>query len=251
VVEEWAYTGADGETQRTIDVYAYREIDRPTDGKGVWAAVALLIECKRPELPHVFFRSVSPRQKVPYPTIAGLPKRAQDIADKVGAAQSEFVKAGPPVCSSVSKVVRKGKGEVEVAEREMELSGTEAFNGIVLPLIAALEHMVWYWQPINSSTSYVAKIVIPLAVIDGPMVLCEGGPEDASLTLVPWVRLERDEIRKGSIANRPDRHRHLIDVLHRDYLQTIIEKKLMPFANDMAERISTTAQESPAKLGLK
>jgi hypothetical protein len=74
-------------------------------------------------------------------------------------------------------------------------------------------------------------LLFPIALIDAPIVISDGGPEDADVAPIPWVRVERNHI-----PARGDRSWHILDVVHRDHLETFIENELMPFAETVASR---------------
>jgi hypothetical protein len=136
----------------------------------------------------------------------------------------------PPFCHTLSKCVRKGS--------DVELSGSEAYNSLILPLVKALHHFkqtqappktarYWYWD---------AHITIGLGVLDAPMVAVnvENGPP--VFTAMPWVRVLRHEYQDKTAHSERDRI-WMIDIVHKDYFASYLNDHLLPFAERFAQRV--------------
>lgn len=237
VTEEWGFLDRATNEHRSLDVFAYRHMLGPDCPDQLCPTVALLVECKRGELPYVFFRAVSPRLPPDFPTVSGLkrrtvsvrePKRSQDVplARVLGLSDHEFYST-PPICTTLSRPHRKGNG--------LELSGADTFNSIVLPLVGAVEH--WHaHNKVYSENRFWPALSLCVCVIDTPMVVAEGTPEAPVMTLHPWVRLKRQE----SIADSDGRRRpayYVVDLVHRSFLGDFIDHELAAFAAFYCERV--------------
>ncbi len=136
--------------------------------------------------------------------------------------------ATPGFCHTLSKCVRKGA--------EIELSGSEAYNGLVLPLVKALRHFVRAQFPVDTAWYFDCHLTVGIGVLDAPMVGVTSGPTGPALIALPWVRVLRHEYEeKGEHSEREQLR--ILDVVHKDYLQTYLAEHLMPFAACFAERV--------------
>ena len=132
----------------------------------------------------------------------------------------------PKFCMTFSKCARKGK--------DLELSGSAPFLGLVFPLLKALFHFSKVETPPETAWYFDAHLAIGLAVVDAPMIgvhVTEAGNE---IELLPWVRV----IRHQSSESSDWLHKinaNAIDVVHSDYLAQYIKEKLMPFAEEFSK----------------
>lgn len=249
VTEEWGYVDREGE-RRALDVFAFRRL---RETSRLWLDLALLVECKRSDLPFVFFAAASPRVPQEFPVVAGLRGRAPELHVKgvgstsapasrfLGLHDFPFVSSGPTTCSAFTRAERKGK--------DLDLSGSVPFNQVVLPLISALKHFLGLQKTAGSQTQIPACLAHPICVVDAPMVLAEGGPEAPRLTMSPWVRVVRQE----AVKDRDEGfwRDYVIDFVHRGYVKTFVHQHLLPFAEQFAERAaSVEALLSEGKAGV-
>src|SRR5712692_9472159 len=72
----------------------------------------------------------------------------------------ELFARGAEYCATFSKAVRKGS--------TLELSGSEAFNGVVLPLVSALIYDADH-QRVQRQELYWPTIVLAVCVLQAPM----------------------------------------------------------------------------------
>ena len=197
VTEEWGYVDRETGKQRALDIFAYKRLhDAPVGANLIYPSMALLVECKRSDLPFVFFKSVTSYEMPEFPAVYGLwyeliDLRAKNVGRSVTPAEAlcitelDFVKAGPTICSTFSKANRKGKG-VELAKPdsmtkenqkgkagELELSGAETFSGIVLPLVSAMEHVRLHYKSRSNMSPYYPTLVIAACVLDAPMIVAD------------------------------------------------------------------------------
>lgn len=221
--EEWGYVDRDTKALRTIDLLASHFLYDIQSHRGqVRPQIDLVIECKKSELPFVFFSSRHRPWLPDFPVIAGLNHKnivlttdddpstwTMPILNVLGLDLLPFI-SDAPHSNTFSKCVRK-------AGSELDLSGDESYNGIVLPLIKAVAHFEDAEAPTPTHMYFDAHLTIPLAIIDGPMLLVETENGSPSATLTPWVRVGRHEFDADSDNWRKDRL-WAIDVVHVDYL---------------------------------
>lgn len=247
VTEEWGYIDRDTQEHRALDIFAFKELpgDSPAKPK-----LVLLIECKRSRHPYIFFKSV-PDRPIPYfPKIAGLPygkvsvyeagtKRLTEIhgAHALGLETLEFVKPGPPRCAAFTKAVPKGS--------KVDLSGTEPFNSLVLPLTKAFDHATTLYKENGAPNWLTPTLVLCVSVVDAPMLMVDDPRRPTNPVLLPWVRIVRQE------ANPNDRNRswdrswyryYSIDTVHADFFAEYISRHALPFAQTYAKRATEKAE---------
>ena len=195
VQQEWCYVDRDSKELRAIDLHARRMLHDWGTGPQprVRPHLDLLVECKQSQLPYVFFLSDGKPASLDSPEIVGLRHLNIEIAtdDDLSTHSWSLISAldlnmddfqkMPPYSSTFSKCVRKGA--------EIELSGTEAYTGLVLPLIKALHHFRVAKHPVQTAWYFDAHMVITLAVLDAPMVAVSFENQTTTLTLTPWVRV--------------------------------------------------------------
>jgi hypothetical protein len=238
--DEWSYVDRDSGELRAIDIRADRRLyDQNTEPRAR-PQLTVLVECKHSLLPYVFFESKAPSGMVDHPRIAGLHKPMIRISSDDDPSTWTFTvihalnlhehafQTAPVFCNTFSKATRKGS--------ELELSGTEAYSGLVLPLIKALDHLLAAEALPKTAWYFDAHLAIALGVLDAPMVVARKQPTGTTLELVPWVRVLRHEFASGAEFGERDRM-WAVDVVHQDYLEEYVSSHLMPFANDFATRV--------------
>jgi len=240
VQEEWSYIDKDTQEARTIDILAVKQLyDFTQEQPRVRPTLDLLVECKQSALPYVFFLASS-RPWVPhFPLLAGLFKHTLNITTDDDASSWElsvlnalgldfhpFITREPEYCISFAKSVRKGS--------DVELSGSEAFHGLVLPMLKAMYHFQTVESPPKTAWYFDCHLCIGIGVLDAPMVGVRVSEQSHDLTLLPWVRVvrhETDEI--------PDWHHRTrlfaIEIVHKDFLQDYLDKHLLPFAEEFSK----------------
>lgn len=243
VLEEWGYRDPDTDTHRTLDIRAFRWADKVTAEQGsINPGLLLLIECKRSKLPYVFFRSAVRDRAPGFPRVLGLRSVTITTPDK---ASTQFEPerilgldgdvpgvALPPVIAALSRAVPKG--------RRVSLSGKEPFNSLVLPLVKAVRHEITaQYVPKKGEGQLYPDLLVPLAVIDAPMLLVEAPARDP--VLVPWVRLVRHE-RIKETSGRFNSEFFALEAVHASYFRTYVEHYLNPVAQLFSERVHRQAQ---------
>jgi hypothetical protein len=241
VEHEWAYIDSESGSQRTLDLLAYRYLFDRTSHRTVRVRprLDLLIECKRADLPYVFFvERSSGKFIIDFPRVVGLRSpsvtlRTNDsrstytsgVTHVLSLDKEEFV-SGPTLCSTFSKCVRKGPG--------LELSGSEAYSGLVQPLVKAQRHLSVAASPRASHVYFDGRLSIAIGVLDAPMLAVD--PADGGLaTWLPWVRCIRREY--DAKAEWSDREQEwYLDIVHSSFLSEYITRHVMPFAELFGKR---------------
>lgn len=246
VQEEWCYQDEDSKDLRTIDllaslpVYDYKALFNETQPR-VRPELNILVECKQSPLPFVFFNAgIGSNGRGDFPTIAGLFNDAitvytdddpstwsEPLIAALGLQRHPFQSA-PRFCHTLSKCVRKGA--------ELELSGSDAYNGLVLPLVKSLKHFVKTMAPPSTAWYFDCRLAVAVAVLDAPMLSAGIGEGGVVLTDVPWVRVLRHEYKEGD--HQLDREMMcFIDVVHKDFFGTYLKEHLVPFAEGFGQSV--------------
>jgi hypothetical protein len=203
-----------------------------------------LIECKQSQLPYVFFPFTSPLYLIDFPQLCGVPhlepivmkplRRSaklpivSSVLESLDLSESAFVRKAPIVCGAFCRVKRQGK--------QLELTGTEAYQGVVLPLLKALKHYRETCAPARTAQYFDCTMTCAVAVLDAPMVIAAPSG-DGQMSLKPWVRVIRHEPRRGAARQLESHETMVIDVIHRDYVGAYVEEFLLPFAKTFSQRI--------------
>lgn len=237
VDEEWGYVDRHSAEQRALDIFARRPLE--TKSSRLEPQLVLLIECKRSDMPHVFFQAAIPRTLTRFPTVMALPHSDFQLHDSpnryrevtasefLAARELEFVGA-PPLAVAFSRAERKGS--------DLSLSGSVPYNHVVMPLASAHDHLCAAWGDARSDQeTYYPSLIVCICVLDAPMILAAGTPEAPELSNRSWIRLLHKETKKdGNWWGA--RHYH-VDVVNRHELRPYIDDQLVPFAEQMASRI--------------
>jgi len=241
VQEEWTYLDADTDSSRSMDILAKKRLwDIKGEQPFVRPSLCLLIECKKSEVPYVFFISEGNVGTYDFPAIAGL--RSNTVAIKtddaphtwnehvfsvLGLGNHKFLIDTPYHCMTFSKCVRKGQKVV--------LSGDEPYNSIILPLIKATEHYQKIEKPVDTARYYDLDLVIPIAVVNAPLV---GAKKDSSgndeIIELDWVRVYRHTY-KESDDKFSNQKMVACDIVSSKFLSEYLEEHVKPFAEKLAE----------------
>jgi len=235
VMEEWGYIDRESKEHRTLDVFAFRNL---RESENLWVSLALLVECKRSELPYVFFQAAAPKLPYDFPSVVGLGGKQLELhkpgvgSRSVSGAQflklhdTDFVAAGPPISSAFARAERKGK--------DLDLSGGVPFNHVVLPLLSARHHFAEIQKGIRGSGKVSACVALCACVLDAPMICVAGGPEAPELSLTPWVRVVRQEAAQD--RQWVSTQHHVVDFVHRAFLGRFVEVHALRFAEEFCIR---------------
>jgi len=240
IQEEWSFIDRDTKELRTLDLLAELRLHDWNPQPRVRPQLCLLIECKQSQLPYVFFQTSSKPHLFNFPMVAGL--RSDKIAITTDDDPSTWTLSvinvldlerdpfqfTPPFCHTLSKCVRKGS--------DLELSGSDAYNGLVLPLVKALQHYAIAHTPVDTAWYYDCNFTVAVAILDAPMIGVSVEQSEPILSMLPWVRVLRHEYLED--AERFERDRHwVLDVVHKDFFSDYLDKHLIPFVERSAERV--------------
>jgi hypothetical protein len=251
VAEEWVFTDSDSGQVRALDLYASRLLfDWRSEGdRRVRPELALLIECKRSVMPYVFFESETRpgrgghamsvaglhQDRVTVQTDDDLSTSIFSIMQALGLAEHQFVAEPARAALVFSKAARRNKDVV--------LSGTDPYQGLVLPLTKALRDYVPRVAPPKTAVYFDLVLPIALAVIDGPMVLATVSQGGVSYELNPWVRVYRHGV-EPEAGHKFEREKlYAIDCVHRSWLKTYLDNHLQPFADEFGKLALRHAEE--------
>jgi len=245
---EWSYLDRDTKALRAIDLFATKALFdwKYPNSFAVRPELALMIECKKSDLPFVFFEAAARPWMPEFPIITGLKSseltlytddalstHTVPVLTALGLTDNPYL-IRPPVSATFAKCNRKGS--------ELELSGDEAYNNVVLPLVKSVAHLEKVSKPKESHLFFDARLTIPLAVVDAPIVLVTSDNGVRAPRLTPWVRLSRHEY-DASISEHREARIWALDVVHVDYLTEYVTTHLMPFAELFAQRAKSHHRE--------
>lgn len=240
VQEEWSFIDRDSGELRAMDLRADMGLFEPQSQVRVRPHLTLLVECKQSQLPYIFFEAEAPCELLDHPKIFGLHQPTIEIRTDDDAStwvstvihaldlQEHGFQRAPRCCRTFGKCVRKGSN--------LELSGADAYSGLILPLIKSLQHLAISEAPPETAIYFDARLSLGLGVIDGPMIMARPDAATSRLELIPWVRVLRHEYEseaRGSQGNRL----WAVDVVHRDFVDTYLHSNLIPFAKAFATRV--------------
>lgn len=242
--DEWTYIDRTTGATRALDVAASKLLVKASSDVFsqlmVRPRVQLLVECKRSEMPYVFFRSRSPAD-ISWSQIAGLNRsRVQmhtpdddpvdwTVEDVLELSEQGFVYAPPITGMTFAKLTRAGS--------KLEITGEDPFNSLVLPLISATTHFRKLAKPNSRRRSFDGYLLLAVAVLEAPMFVVDIAKEDLEVEAVPWVRIVRRESSVEGDFPLSEEERHPIDVVHVDYLDQYLKHHALPFARHFARRV--------------
>jgi len=238
VQDEWGYIDRDTRELRTIDIFAQRTLyDIYGEQPRVRPILNLLIECKQSDLPYIFLLSPTQPWLREFPIVAGLAQDEIQVTTNDSASTWNFSPIqllgleshrflhDPIYCYTLSKCVRKGK--------DLELSGSESYNNLILPIIKALLHFQIAEGPPKTAVYFDAHLALGISVLNAPMVGVRVMDNSNELVLLPWVRVVRHEYFEN--LERWKRSKHLVvDIVHKDFFQRYLEDHVSPFAKEFA-----------------
>jgi hypothetical protein len=237
IQEEWGYVDKDTQDLRTIDILAQEWLYDVESGpeRKVRPALNLVVECKQSALPYVFFLSQTRPDVRHFPLIAGLFHEALeivsdddpstwtfDILHSLGLDSHPFLTTEPEYCTTFAKCIR--------ASGNVELSGSEPFNGLILPILKAMQHFQVIETPPKAALYFDCHAVIGIGVLDAPMIGIRASGQHHVPVLLPWVRAIRYETDEILDWHRTKRGLSAIDIVHKDFFKDYLCKHLFPFA---------------------
>ncbi|MFD9763252.1 hypothetical protein ACFWXI_06870 [[Kitasatospora] papulosa] len=240
IQQEWGFRDRITGEMRSCDLMATKRIATPPSSESrIQTSLTVLIECKQSDLPYVFFSPTRSPWRLALPQIAGLRQEEVTIWTDDSKSKWEF-----PVMralelteepfmsrdgfSIMSKCARKGP--------KLELSGTDAYNGIVMPLASAASHFATSSAPKSTFRYFDAHLLSVVAVLDAPMVEAKTTSAGTELTFTPWCRIYRHEPEEpGAFMGHAGRTM-AIDVVHKDFFKEYLTRHLIPFGKTFSDR---------------
>jgi hypothetical protein len=243
--EEWSYIDNKTNENRNIDIMAQMDLyDFPKDytkQPRIRPILNLLIECKQSELPYVFFLTPEVIRTFHYPNICGLRDKnltiytdddpstwSFPIIDAFDLSEDPYLIESVPNSMTFSKCVRQGK--------DLILSGNESYLSLTLPLLRSLQYFEKSENPIRSARYLDCHLTFGIGVIDSPMIGVAINEKSHLTKLIPWVRVFKYESFDTESSNDKSKL-FAIDIVHKDYFDTFIKKKLLPFAGKFSTLI--------------
>ncbi len=242
VQEEWSFLDKDSGSIRALDIVASKMLWNHDKAQPyVRPNLHLLIECKKSELPYVFFLSKGSVHTHDFPVISGLKENNivittdddasrwnYSLIDLIGMIRSSFCSAPQSHCMTFSKCVRKG--------RDVILSGEEPYNSIVLPLIKSALHHIEVNRPPKTAAYFDCNIVIPIAVVDASLVGVVGDGDGTITEDLKWVRVYRHAY-KDDVHKSGRETVYGCDIVKKEFLSEYLESHVLPFATRASELI--------------
>lgn len=239
VEEEWSYLDEDTGVLRNLDIFCETPAYEVGLSTTVRPAAVMLIECKQSEMPYVFFGAELSHWTWSFPLFAGLSRHScriisdddpatwsVPISECLGLSGEKLIVGAPRYSSTFAKCTRKGK--------ELELSGAEPYQSLVLPLLKAVKDFRRIARPPRTAAYFDLYATIPLAVIDGPLLFVEGAGSGPVVN-ADWVRVLRHET-FGKRRRHFDERVLAIDVVHASFLGKYLDDCVSPFARLFGER---------------
>lgn len=245
--EEWGYIDRDTGSHRSLDIFAFRNLSSDESSGPVLPSLVLLVECKRSDLPYVFFQNVVPRRIQGFPMVTGRNASTVAISEPIrggrtrtksiptgtafGLAKQPFVAVDrPPQCSSLARAepIKGGR---------FRLSGTDPYNRLVLPVVRAMDQARWLYRDHGSDSILYPRLISGLCVVEAPMLLIEGPRQPLKPVMAPWIRVVRREAVADVKSWRSFQY-YAVDVIHAAFVEEYIERHLIPFASAFAEAVA-------------
>ena len=242
IQEEWSYIDRQTQVPRTIDLVASRMLfEWEKSQPRVRPELNLVIECKKSELPYVFFLSDHHARLPDFPTISGLKAKnvvitTDDVPSRwhipplsvLELDKHSFLTESVPFCVTFSKAVRHGK--------KLTLSGNDPYQSLLLPILKAAEHFDQTQIPPPTAHYFDCHVVIGVGVLDAPMVGVRLTDSGTKTQLLPWVRVVRHDPRAEATEFTSSQVRG-VEIVHKDYLNQYVTHHALPFAHELARLV--------------
>jgi hypothetical protein len=119
-----------------------------------------------------------------------------------------------------------------LASRPSALRSHVPQGNVMMPLASAMHHLREAYRPASGSHA-TPTLALAVCVLDAPMILVEGSPENPTLDLMPWIRVVRQE--KHRVQNCFEHSCEVVDFFHRDGLSEFV-REVLAFASVFRER---------------
>ncbi len=242
IQEEWSYIDRQTQVPRTIDLVASRMLfEWEKSQPRVRPELNLVIECKKSELPYVFFLSDRHTRLPDFPTISGLKAKNVVITSDddpsswhmpplsvLGLDQHSFQSDSVPFCATFSKFVRNGK--------KLALSGNDPYQSLMLPILKAVDHFDQTHIPPPTAHYFDCHLVVGVGVLDAPMVGVRLTDSGTRAQLLQWVRVVRHDPTGEATQYKSSQVRG-VEIVHKDYLNQYVTHHALPFAHELAQLV--------------
>ena len=243
---EWSFIDQETKKVRNMDILASKYLwDFTNYETRVRPELNLIIECKQSELPYVFFITPTNPTGTMTPDICGLNSNEIEIdtdddlstwtypiTEAINLNKHDFISKVIP-CITFSKSVRTSKG--------IELSGSNAYNSIIHPLIKAIDYYKELKKPSSTEVYFDCHYVQGIGVLDAPMICSRTVGEYNKIFFSPWVRLYRNlPIEKKNSFQTPKLC--AIDIVHKNFFHEYIKIHLIPYAEYFSKQIIKHSQ---------
>jgi hypothetical protein len=255
VDEEWPYFDTDTRQTREIDIFASRTLEGTDlvpllEKSVVEPSLNLMFECKQSKLPYVFFLCQSTPWVDHFPILAGLRERFVTVS---GLASYDYIPLITPVVNALGLNSCRGVSHQFITQpsysmsfskcvrrsNRIELSGTEAYNGLVLPLVKAMQHFEDIMRPKRRSKSSLdCHLTLGIGILDAPItaVLLSARDSEPNMLRLPFVRVARRGAMESPLLDQ-NTGTFAIDIVHRRFLEEYIMQHLFPFFLDVAKLV--------------
>lgn len=237
--EEWGWLDPEQRVERTLDVVGERRAGEShvSERGEVGVFGSLLIECKQSRNPYLGFATVAPPTLEAHPRIAGLNgtqisihgdegnrSRRVPLISLFGLSSHPYL-TEPLMISSLSHGRPNGK--------RVELSGQETFNAVVRPLTKAASRFREHWRALEGqSADHAARLVFPIAVVDGPLLAVRGRRGASEISAADWLRVISRHVVDGENRARRRIGFDVIDIVAADHLESFLDERLWPFVEE-------------------
>jgi hypothetical protein len=250
VEEEWAFEDAESQKRRAIDVFGDYSMGPFIESGAAKSTVlvAMLVECKQSKHPYLGFEAVAPPPLDNHPRIAGLGRwrialHMDDSTSKsywetplarvLSTVDHQFI-VDPPVVTTISRAQAKGDG--------FDISGDEPHNALLRPLIKAASIYADHWKGApgqQALPAYVGRLVMPVAVVDAPLLLVRGSPGSSEIMGANWMRVISH--RAMSVPRDPwvTKGFDVVDIVHRAFFEHFLDAYALPYARSYYERLGS------------
>lgn len=242
--EEFAFEDPDQGGRRTVDILGHRWSEQFKSDRGTSQfSLTPLVECKQSKHPLVLFEAVNSPSLGKFPRLIGYPrqeigvgtgdqpntKRLVPVLEFLGSSEHEFI-SQPPVAASMSRAVPKGK--------KVQLSGEEIYRAITMPLIKASSAVNTYWTAPREHAGelWTLRMIVPIAVVDCPLIFVSQPAADPMIEPRSWVRLAVREVMSGRQDIWKPLGVEIVDIVQREFLERYLDDHLIAFYSTIRER---------------
>lgn len=237
---EWTYLDTQTNTERNIDMFARGDvIEADYEKLQVIPQIGLLVECKRSDLPYIFFLVDTQDDWYDVPICTGLAKEEIEISS-AGGITSEF---DIPLTLSLDELdfckgqIRRSMSFTKcVRNPKLVLKGDEPFNEIVLPLLKSAKDFKKRAKAPKKALNVDCHLLLCIAVLDAPMIGVQVQDKSNDLVALPWIRVIRSLTGENDLWSGKE-NEFFIDIVHKDFLDRYLRDYMAPFVSEFGKRV--------------